>query len=126
MGRCYKYEGEQSEWHSGTLTWPGLEYPFLESEDVPRSEEREYVPTVFFYSKLFNLNDTQDKEHYVWVNDRIVNGWFVQYHKQIKPLESDKDTSVYVYLEWGQVYLVCIKKREGNENAKSPRSIPWV
>lgn len=110
--RCDKYFGEQSKWHVGELTWPGIEYPYLGSKDSVKLENVDYIPSVFFKSKLFNLCDESDREYYEWVNDRIVNGWFIQYNKQIKPIESENGVCVHVYLEWGQVYLIAVAKRE--------------
>lgn len=110
--RCVKYEGEQSEWHGGPLTWPGLEYPFFGEYNDPVGEY-DYAPYGFFKAKLFNLSVEEDRKHYEWVKDRIINGWFVQYHSETKVIEKDSgDPVVYVYLEWAQVYLVRVPKRE--------------
>jgi len=125
MGRCSKYEGEQSEWHPGMLTWPGIDYPYL-GEYKSKLDAVEYIPVAFFRSKLFNLSQEEDVRHYEWVNDRIANGWFVQYSKQVKLVEGDGAVSVHAYLEWGQVYLIQSKKREAYSNDTSRPAVPWI
>lgn len=119
INRCSKYEGEQSEWHPGELVWPGIGYPYL-GPKLETLDAVDYVPVVYFYSKLFDLSNQQDYEHYVWVNDRIVNGWFIQYNKQVNIQENEGKVNVRVYMEWGQVYLTQTKKRELPDDHKRP------
>lgn len=109
-GRCSKYEGEQSDRHPGPLTWPGLEFPYLGVFNGNYQDDKTFAPVIYFKSKLFNLSDDADRDYYEWVKDRIVNGWFIQYNSVITPKENDNAIVVYVYLEWGQPYLMQLKK----------------
>jgi len=100
-GQLYKYLGEQSPWHPGELTWPGYKgFPVLGGVDY--NQETLYVTLVsFFYSKVFDLQDEEDKRYYDWVMDRIVNGWFIKLQSNV----IQNDQGIKVYLEWTQRYL---------------------
>jgi len=119
--RCAKYVGEQSEWHPGPLTWPGREFPYLGEFNGIYDDLMDFVPFVFFKSRLFNLSDEADTEYYTWVKDRIVNGWFLQYASVVTPKETETGVIIYIYLEWGQPYLIQVKKSNLEQSPNDQR-----
>lgn len=104
-GQLYKFFGEQSEYHDGELIWPGYKgFPVLAKYFRP-VENIYYLSWVhFFHSKLFHLENEEDKKHYEWVSERIVNGWFLPVTKEVS-LDGEK---VKIYLEWVQRYLITL------------------
>lgn len=99
-GQMIRFRGEQSKWHDGELMWPGYKgFPVLAS-DYNVTDHPRVCLVHFFHSKLFDLSNEEDKKYYDWVNDRVVNGWFLLERKEIKGTDNVK-----VYMEWIQRYL---------------------
>lgn len=95
-----KYKGEQDSRHDVDLVWPGI-YGFPVSADSYRTDPPNSVSLIyFFHSKLFDLTEEEDQKYYLWVQDRIVNGWFVSLRNEYK-WENNK---ICVFLEWVQRY----------------------
>jgi len=102
-----KYKDEQSPWHCGELTWPGING--IPSIEPPRDVTDSFVFVHYFKSKLFNLSDPKDKEYYDWVQDRIINGWFLAVRCEVK---FEDDGKILAYLEWVQRYVKPVPKAE--------------
>ena len=96
-----KYSGEQSPWHPGILTWPGYKgVPVI--GEVNYNDDIWYVTLVnYFYSKIFDLSNEEDKRHYDWIMDRVCNGWFLKIRDEL----IKEDNKIKVYLEWVQRYI---------------------
>lgn len=105
----FKYFGEQNnEKHNGRLFWSNsLEgFPFRGSSGVllKPHEIDQYVDIQWdFHCREFDLFNEEDKKNYIYVMDRIVNGWFYLHNKEYV---KDKETNRvrYVFLEWSQRY----------------------
>lgn len=100
-----KFFGEQSDKrHPGRLTWPGYHgYPVLgQYFSIKREESHLVVPVRYFYSKVFDLSKKEDEEYYVWVMERVHNGWFKAVYIERKFLED----RLLIYVEWLQIYSV--------------------
>jgi hypothetical protein len=100
-GQLLKYDGEQSKWHPGELTWPGYKgVPVVGG--VSYSDDVAYVTLVnYFQAKTFDLTNEADKDHYCWVMDRVYNGWFLKIRDEL----IKEDGKIKIYLEWVQRYL---------------------
>lgn len=105
----FKYFGEQdTDLHSSELVWIDRynPYPFKKdrSTEILKREEIDRFSEIFwdFKCRTFDLTNPSDYEDYIKVMDRIVNGWFVLWHR--KYIENDKGEIVKVYLEWAQAY----------------------
>ncbi|MEM2001853.1 MAG: hypothetical protein QXT77_04295 [Candidatus Methanomethylicaceae archaeon] len=94
--------------HSSELVWIDRynPYPFKKdrSTEILKREEIDRFSEIFwdFKCRTFDLTNPSDYEDYIKVMDRIVNGWFVLWHR--KYIENDKGEIVKVYLEWAQAY----------------------
>jgi len=106
-----KFQGEQNDWHPGILVWPGIDgIPMLKDEGQDSGaplDPRQLFMFMDFKARIFDLTDEADHKYYTWVCDRIVNGWFIMYHRE--SLGQGK-----IYLEWVQRYL---KVRPGGRMA---------
>lgn len=112
-GQLVRFQGEQSEYHDGELVWPGYKgFPVLAKFFTPVDNNLYLTWVHFFHSKLFDLSNEKDREHYQWVNDRIVNGWFLPITREIKR----EDDKVRIYLEWVQRYLATVDPTFISEN----------
>ncbi|MEM3075024.1 MAG: hypothetical protein QW727_03745 [Candidatus Pacearchaeota archaeon] len=106
-----KYYGEQSNWHPHELVWPGYNgLPVVGSYFHIRNEEAHTViPVKYFYSKIFDISDEKDKEHFDWVMDRIQSGWFSLNFIDRKWVENIDENGrnkikIVIYMEWVQYY----------------------
>lgn len=100
-----RFIGEQSPRHPGTLLWPGI-YGFPVLAPAPsmlkwNEQLRRAVPIRFFYAKTFDLSNQEDMDYYLWVMDRVANGWFTINYQDRKWT----DTGQKIYLEWYQSYF---------------------
>ena len=103
----HKFQGEQSSRYDGKLQWPGVNgYPFLgDAAPLLKQQELEALPiTGKTHEKAFDLNDSDDREYYNWVRDRIRNGLFVKDH-EMRRWPEDKLYPI-VYLEWTQCFVL--------------------
>lgn len=101
-GQLSKYAGEQSKWHDGELTWPGIRgVPAINY--TPKTDEPVLKVAIFnyFHVKLFDLSNQEDFEHYTWCQDRIQNGWFLMNKSEYKWAEN----GMKIYMEWIQRYV---------------------
>lgn len=117
-----KYIDEQNlERHPGTLVWPGINgLPVLGPISVEDSDlsSQAYTIVSYFYYKLFDLSNSEDSEYFTWVRDRIINGWFIQYH--LEYIKDEKNPcNIKVYMEWVQRYIKIVKQ-SAPVSAKSP------
>lgn len=101
-GTLYKYFGEQhTERHPDTLVWPGIDgIPVLGSVKKGAVAFR-FTLYSYFKSKTFDLSNPEDEEYYIWVADRISNGWFKLIHRE----HHWEDGVMKVYVEWQQRYV---------------------
>jgi hypothetical protein len=106
-GQLAKYFGEQSPFHVGELTWPGYQgFPVINFDVNCRYDYPVLTLVHYFYNKFFDLNKPEDLEHYSWVSDRIVNGWFICVHREF----FTENNQIKVYMEWVQRYLLQVPK----------------
>ena len=124
MRKFFSETGGENTEHGGNLSWPGTPdgYPFR--GDVPDLKQHESVdiPTALdYHSELFILNDPEHKQRFDMINDRIVNGWYMQ-RKRIDRWDNNQGGLV-VWLEWVQIYGETPKqKHPGISNDQSINS----
>lgn len=100
-----KFCNEQHSNHRGTLQWPGINGIPVRSNTLIsiKEEEKDYAVLVGdFHCRHFDLNNPEDRENYIWVRDRIINGWFQ--HIYTNRMFKDNQPYPIVYLEWVQLY----------------------
>lgn len=100
-----KYVGEQDDEHNGKLNWPGFlgmpvrgQVGLIKERELEESVEVAYD----FHCDEFDLSDPEQRDRYVKIMDRIVNGWYVQRFCDNYIDEVTKKRKVW--LEWCQQY----------------------
>lgn len=104
------YYGEQDDRHKGKLLYPGGPdgYPIRLAEGenptpLLRQEEFDSLETKNdFRWKLFDLSKAEDAAEYVYVMDRVTNGWFSLIARERHWIPEEQKYLVYV--EWVQIY----------------------
>jgi hypothetical protein len=104
----HKYYGEQGGFNGADkLHWPGTldGYP-VKSRGLPpdlKKEETENLELQLdFKSRMFELWDPEQKANFDDINDKIINGWYLQQRRTDNWDEEKKHFRVW--LEWAQVY----------------------
>jgi hypothetical protein len=115
MGLVEKFGKEQSREHHGDhLTWPGTDAGFPILGRVPgmlKQQEYEELDHRFTYhARWFLMWEQDDAKEYIYVQDRVVNGWFkvMDREKIYDPVKRN----YRIYLEWIQVYGVAPAESE--------------
>jgi hypothetical protein len=89
------------------LHWPGTAdgYP-VRGNSLPPDLKKEELDSIDlqldFKSKMFELWDPAQKAEFDDVNDKIVNGWYLQQRRNDN--WDDEHKHFRVWLEWAQVY----------------------
>jgi hypothetical protein len=89
------------------LHWPGTAdgYP-VRGNSLPPDLKKEELDSIDlqldFKSKMFELWDPVQKAEFDDVNDKIVNGWYLQQRRNDN--WDDEHKHFRVWLEWAQVY----------------------
>lgn len=106
-----KYFGEVNGTQHGDarLHWPGTldGFPVKSAgsalpPDLKKEELENLDLQLDFKSRMFELWDPKQKEEFDDVNDKIINGWYLQ---QRRSDQWDEEKKHYrVWLEWAQVY----------------------
>lgn len=105
-----KYFGEIAGGQHGGhhLHWPGTPegFPVIAAPGVTPNLKQDELENIDFRldfkSKMFELWDTAQKSEFDDINDKIVNGWYMQ---QKRADHWDDEKKHYrVWLEWCQVY----------------------
>lgn len=101
-----KYVGEQSPAsHGSPLFWPGVGgFPFRgpTAPSLKESELDDVQVVQDFHTGEFDLGDADAKSRYEQVMDRVVNGWYVCWYREVY---RDPQTGKRVaYVEWTQRY----------------------
>lgn len=99
-----KYFGTQQDLSGNTLMWPGTldGYPVRgPASPVPlREEELDELPYVSdFHAEILTL--PADLERYIYVMDRVVNGFWVKDREEFHYHPEDRTYSVF--LSWAEV-----------------------
>ncbi len=99
-----KFVGEQENGGVRLFWGNASEFPFRGPSAPPLKEaELDDVQIVQdFHAKEFDLSVVTDVEEYHRVMDRVVNGWYVCYHREISRDPVTGKRSAYV--EWTQRY----------------------
>lgn len=109
-----KYYGDKGGSRHGDqpLHWPGTLDGFpvrgATAPDLKQRETEDLPLTYDFKSKMFELWDTQQKQEFDEINDRIVNGWY----RLLKRADNwdDEQKHFRVWMEWGQIYGMTASK----------------
>lgn len=89
------------------LHWPGTAdgYP-VRGNSLPPDLKKDELDSIDlqldFKSKMFELWDPAQKAEFDDVNDKIVNGWYLQQRRNDN--WDDEHKHFRVWLEWAQVY----------------------
>jgi hypothetical protein len=110
MGLVEKFGAEQStERHGGPLTWPGTDAGFpiqgrIPSSMLKQAEYEELDHKFTYHARWFEMWTAADASEYVYVQERVVNGWFkvLDREKVYDPIRR----GYRIWLEWVQVYGV--------------------
>lgn len=117
-GLYSRFGNEQHNRHGAPLTWPGtgLGRPIRgQHSGMLRANETESIPhRLFYHAYMFRMWEKEEAEAYVWVMERIANGWFLRIDRE-KIWDSEKQQYA-IWLEWCQVYGVLPE----NHPAKAP------
>jgi hypothetical protein len=109
MGLVEKFGAEQSIEHHGVrLTWPGTDagFPILGrvSGTLKQEEYEELEHKFTYHARWFLMWETADSNEYLYVQERVVNGWFklIDREKMYDPIKR----GYRIWLEWVQIYGV--------------------
>lgn len=104
----FKYFGEQSKSHNGTLFWStalnGFPYRGPRPPLLRQDELDQFIDVHWdFHCKEFDLEKEEDRNLYQNVMDRIINGWYYLHHREhVKDITTGRVR--YIYVEWSQRY----------------------
>lgn len=122
-----RFWGEQHPRHKGKLVWNDH---FLFPVRLKNSSEFRLIDNVDLNEHLyvsgdswvavFDLSKKEDLEHFNWVKERAVNGWFRIIHEEHH--WDQKQKKMIVYLEWVQYYSQ-FKPRKDYYGPETPKRI---
>lgn len=128
-----KFFGEQGPEHNGRLYWSqanlgvpfrGNAIPLLKDSELEDSLEIHFD----FHCKEFDLTNDKERNEYIKVMDRIVNGWYYLHTKTF--VKDEKGRVIAVYLEWSQRYTQLNPYSVTNittlDPVKDRRIIEWI
>jgi hypothetical protein len=107
----YKFFNEQNyRAHRGSLFWYGGQPVPLRVVDQgtqpplyrPEEADDHYMVVNDFYCKLFDMGNTEDRDEYIEVMDRIANDWYILIRRDQK-WPDGHDYPIW-YVEWCQRY----------------------
>lgn len=114
----YKFIGEQDiVRHRGYLIWSAIaksRFPVrvASEDDIVILDKLDWEQKTYtvgdYYIGTFDLNKPTSRHYFMWIKDRIKNGWFGQEKIKYRWREGKQPI---IYLEWVQYYTELVKNK---------------